>query len=174
MIRRRMIGVALLSALAAAIGVPLRLDAAEPIHIAATQPSGPSISSAELRRSIDRSGAIANGTASLPAGAASDPRVAWFPIVLAFGVDGCLAGAYELDFISSLTFGCAQGAAKIPELFPRLKVDDVGKDGLLMLVAPAALAAMCEPCNRIRPALDAELSRRGIRPKVMDVDLILF
>lgn len=174
MIPRSMLGVALVGAMAAALGMPSRLFAADPIHVAATTPSGPSVTSVELRRSIDRSGALKNGTASLPAGAAGDPRVAWFPIVLAFGLDGCLAGAYELDFISGLNFDCAQGAAKIPELFPRLDVDVIGNDGLVLVVVPAALEAMCEPCTRVRPALDAELVRRGIQPTVMDVNLILF
>ncbi|HQY35317.1 MAG TPA: hypothetical protein PLI00_01955 [Pseudomonadota bacterium] len=174
MIPRSMLGIALVGAIAGTLGMPLRLFAADPIHVPVTTPSGPSVSSVELRSSIDRSGALKAGTASLPAGAAGDPRVAWFPIVLAFGLDGCLAGAYELDFISGLNFDCVQGAAKITELFPRLDVDAVGNDGLVLVVVPAALAAMCEPCARVRPTLDAELARRGIQPTVMDVNLVLF
>lgn len=172
--RRRVFRMLFLGGIAAISGMPLRTMAAEPIHVVSTAPSGPSITSAELRTSIDRSGALERGSASLPAGAASDPRLAWFPIVLAFSVDGCLAGAYELDFVSQLSFDCQQGAARMADLFPDLELGRFPKDGLLLIVVPVALAAMCEPCSRVRPTVEAELRQRGVRPALIDVDLILF
>lgn len=159
--------------LAIALG-SVRAIAAEPIHVGATSPAGPSVTSAELRSSIDRSGAIGKGTASLPAGADRDRGVAWFPIVLTFGSGGCLAGAYELEFVARMGFECPHGSATIQELFPKLDLGPVEANGLVLIVAPVALAAMCDPCSRVRPSVEAELHQRGARPAVMDVDLILF
>lgn len=133
-----------------------------------------SVTGIALRGAIERVHSVQAQTVTLPKGADRDPRMIWFPLVLVFDGKRCLTGIYELEKLDRLTTTCATGNPTFADVLGTDAKPPFEPGKVLVLVAaPQAYRAMCEPCGRAHAAVVAVLVDKDISADVASIDLLL-
>ena len=133
-----------------------------------------SVSGVALRSAMARIGSVRAQTVTLPKGAERDQRMIWFPLVLVFDGKRCLTGIYELEKLDKLTTNCASGNPTFADVLGAGAKPPFEPGKVLVLVAaPQAYRAMCEPCGRAHAAVVAVLVDKDISADVASIDLLL-
>lgn len=152
----------------------LALLLAPGLAIAAERGPTLSVSGVALRSAMERIHAVQAQTVTLPKGAERDQRMIWFPLVLVFDGKRCLTGIYELEKLEKLTTSCATGNPTFADVLGAGAKPPFAPGKVLVLVAaPQAYRAMCEPCGRAHAAVVAALVNKHISADVASIDLLL-